>query len=45
MRTLVKLMLREEFRMHTSHSSRAMFFTFPFLVTVFSLAAAVTYEN
>jgi MFS family permease len=35
-------MLKEEFRMHTSYSSRWMFLTFPVLVVLFSFGIAVT---
>jgi hypothetical protein len=45
MRTLTKLMLKEEFRMHTSHSSRAMFYAFPFLIMIMAFGSAMSYEN
>jgi len=45
MKPLIKLMLKEEFRMHTSYSSRAMFMSFPVIVTLFSFAAAMTSQN
>ena len=38
-------MLKEEFRMHTSYSSRWMFLTFPILVVLFSFGIAVTSER
>ena len=45
MRDLVWLMLKEEFRMHTSYSSRWMFLTFPVLVMLYSFGSAVTSEQ
>jgi len=45
MKTLTKLMLKEEFRMHTSYSSRTMFLAFPVLVTVMAFGAAMMSEN
>jgi hypothetical protein len=45
MRTLTRLMLKEEFRMHTSHSSRAMFYAFPFLIMIMAFGSAMSYEN
>ncbi len=45
MRHLVWLMLKEEFRMHTSYSSRWVFLTFPVLVLLFSFGIAVTSER
>ncbi|MFQ5883608.1 MAG: hypothetical protein ACE5IO_00740 [Thermoplasmata archaeon] len=42
MRKLVPLMLKEEFRMHTSHSSKYMFLAFPAMTVFFSFAIAVT---
>lgn len=38
-------MLKEEFRMHTSYSSRWMFLTFPVLVLLFSFGIAYTSEQ
>ena len=38
-------MLKEEFRMHTSYSSKWMFLTFPVLVVLFSFGIAVTSEQ
>ncbi|HYT01013.1 MAG TPA: hypothetical protein VEO20_10165 [Thermoplasmata archaeon] len=35
-------MLLEEFRLHTSYSSRTMFLTFPIAISLFSFAIAVT---
>lgn len=42
MNGLLRLMLREEFRVHASYSGRTMFLSFPFIITMFSLAIAVT---
>ena len=42
---LLALMLKEEFRVHTSYSGRAMFFAFPAVVLTFSVAIAVTSER
>ena len=42
MRTLIPLMLKEEFRFHASHSSRHIFLSFPVIVCLFSFAAAVS---
>ena len=42
MRKLVPLMLKEEFRMHTSHSSKYMFLAFPAMTVFFSFAIAIT---
>jgi len=39
--TLLALMLKEEFRLHASYSSRWMFLSFPIIVTAFSLAIAI----
>ena len=39
---LLRLMLREEFRVHASYSGRTMFLSFPFIITLFSLAIAVS---
>jgi len=42
---LLRLMLREEFRVHTTYSGRTMFLSFPLIITLFSLAIAVTSER
>jgi len=42
MRTLIPLMLKEEFRFHASHSNRFIFLSFPLIVCIFSFATAVT---
>ncbi|MEE9223448.1 MAG: hypothetical protein V3U51_01725 [Thermoplasmata archaeon] len=42
MRTLVWMMLKEEFRMHTSFSSKYMFLAFPVMTVIFSFAIALT---
>jgi len=42
---LLRLMLKEEFRVHTSYSGRTMFLAFPAIITLFSLAIAVTSER
>ncbi len=39
---LLRLMLKEEFRVHASYSSQTMFVSFPFIITMFSLSIAVT---
>ena len=39
---LLRLMLREEFRVHASYSGQTMFVSFPFIITMFSLSIAVT---
>src|SRR5438552_17401516 len=39
---LLRLMLTEEFRVHTSYSGRLAFLAFPIIITGFSLAIAVT---
>ncbi len=39
---LLRLMLREEYRMHATYSSRRMFLAFPVIVTLFSFAMGVT---
>jgi len=39
---LLRLMLREEFRLHASYSGRTMFLSFPLIITLFSFAIAVT---
>ena len=39
---LLRLMLKEEFRVHASYSGQAMFLSFPFIMTMFSLSIAVT---
>ena len=42
---LLRLMLREEFRVHASYSGRGMFLTFPAIVTVFALGLALTSDR
>jgi MFS family permease len=42
MRTLIPLMLKEEFRFHASHSNRYIFLSFPLIVCIFSFATAVS---
>src|SRR5437660_6883974 len=42
---LLRLMLTEEFRVHTSYSGRLAFLAFPIIITGFSLAIAVTGER
>ncbi len=42
---LLGLMMKEEFRVHASYSGRTMFLSFPFIVTMFSLAIAVTSQR
>src|SRR3989454_4452384 len=42
---LLRLMLREEYRMHTSYTSRTMFLAFPGLVLLLSFATAATAPN
>jgi len=42
---LLRLMLKEEFRLHASYSSPAMFLSFPFLVALFAFGIAVTSER
>jgi MFS family permease len=42
MRTLIPLMLKEEFRFHTSHSNKYVFLSFPIIVCVFSFATALS---
>src|SRR5437660_2924484 len=42
---LLRLMLTEEFRVHTSYSGRSAFLAFPIIITGFSLAIAVTSER
>ena len=39
---LLRVMLKEEFRVHASYSGRMMFLAFPLIITIFSLAIAVT---
>jgi hypothetical protein len=41
MRTLIPLMLKEEFRFHTSHSNKYVFLSFPIIVCTFSFATAL----
>jgi hypothetical protein len=42
MRTLIPLMLKEEFRFHASHSNKHIFLSFPVIVCLFSLATALS---
>jgi MFS family permease len=42
---LLWLMLKEEFRMHTTYSSKPMFLSFPIMTAVFAFAASVTSEE
>ena len=42
---LLRLMLKEEYRMHTSYTSRHMFLAFPLLVLLLSFATAATAPN
>ncbi len=42
---LLRLMIKEEFRVHASYSGRTMFLAFPFIITMFSLAIAVTSQR
>jgi len=42
---LVRLMLKEEYRMHSTYSSRRMFLMFPVIVTLFSFAIGVTSQR
>ncbi len=42
---LLPLMMKEEFRVHASYSGRTMFLSFPFIITIFSLAIAVTSQR
>ena len=44
-RSLLRLMLVEEFRLHTSYSGRKMFLAFPIVIGLFSLAIALTSER
>src|SRR5256712_1202521 len=39
---LLRLMLKEEFRVHASYSGQTMFVSFPFIITMFALSIAVT---
>src|SRR2546422_7070425 len=39
---LLRLMLKEEFRVRASYSGQTMFVSFPFIITMFSLSIAVT---
>jgi len=41
----MRLMLKEEFRVHATYSGHAMFLSFPFLITMFSLGIAVTSQR
>lgn len=43
--SLLWLMLKEEFRLHASYSSKWMFLSFPSIVLLFSLAIAVTSQR
>jgi len=42
---LLRFMLREEYRMHTSYTTKRMFLLFPAMVTAFSFAIAVTSDQ
>src|SRR3989441_1066053 len=42
---LLRLMLKEEFRVHARYSGQTMFVSFPFIITMFSLSIAVTSER
>jgi len=42
---LLPLMLKEEFRLHSSYSSRRMFLAFPVIVALFSFAIAMTSQR
>ena len=42
---LLRLMLREEYRMHTTYTSRHMFLAFPVLVLLLAFASAATAQN
>ncbi len=42
---VLRLMLKEEFRVHASYSGRTMFLAFPLIITLFSLAIAVTSQR
>ena len=42
---LLRLMMKEEFRVHASYSGRTMFLSFPVIVGLFSLAIAVSSER
>jgi hypothetical protein len=42
MRTLIPLMLKEEFRFHASHSNKHIFLSFPVIVCLFSFATALS---
>lgn len=44
-RTLLRLMLREELRTHTTYSGRRRFFTFPIMVFIFSFIFALSMER
>jgi hypothetical protein len=39
---LLRLMMKEEFRVHASYSGRTMFLSFPIIIALFSLAIAVS---
>ncbi len=42
---LLRLMMKEEFRVHASYSGRAMFLSFPAIITVFAFVVAVTSQR
>jgi MFS family permease len=42
MKTLIPMMLKEEFRFHTSHSNKYIFLSFPVIVCIFSFATALS---
>ncbi|MCK4443662.1 MAG: hypothetical protein KAW09_03900, partial [Thermoplasmata archaeon] len=45
MKTLLWLMLKEEFRMHSSFSNRYMFLAFPVMTALFAFGIATTSER
>ncbi len=42
---LLRLMMKEEFRVHASYSGRTMFLSFPIIITAFSFVIAVTSQR
>ncbi len=42
---LLRLMMKEEFRVHASYSSRSMFLAFPIIICLFSLVIAVSSQR
>ncbi len=42
---LIRLMLKEEFRLHASYSGPTLFLSFPVIVTIFSFGIALTSER